>query len=206
VTLEEKLLLQIRTINAIDETQAECEARRKEEKREYWRHWKRLDRAKKRAEKGLPPVSEKPVSISQAKPWEAVGMSRATWYRNGKPSPETTASSHNTSSQTVGPVDPLVSSHSAEGRSEIETEPPALASNGGPSEPKASSPKAREAVRDDRQPRSNLKGASPSHRGRPVLVADRRWSEYREEKIEYACPEPGTVPIRRGGARADTAG
>lgn len=25
-------------------------------------------------------------SISRAKPWEALGMSRATWYRKGKPS------------------------------------------------------------------------------------------------------------------------
>lgn len=24
-------------------------------------------------------------SISRAKPWEAMGMSRATWYRKGKP-------------------------------------------------------------------------------------------------------------------------
>jgi hypothetical protein len=27
-------------------------------------------------------------SISHAKPWEAMGMSRATWYRKGKPEPE----------------------------------------------------------------------------------------------------------------------
>lgn len=26
-------------------------------------------------------------SISRAKPWEALGMSRATWYRKGKPEP-----------------------------------------------------------------------------------------------------------------------
>ena len=25
-------------------------------------------------------------SISRAKPWESLGMSRATWYRKGKPS------------------------------------------------------------------------------------------------------------------------
>lgn len=24
-------------------------------------------------------------SVSQSKPWEALGMSRATWYRKGKP-------------------------------------------------------------------------------------------------------------------------
>jgi transcriptional regulator with XRE-family HTH domain len=27
-------------------------------------------------------------SKSQSKPWEALGMSRATWYRKGKPEPE----------------------------------------------------------------------------------------------------------------------
>lgn len=27
-------------------------------------------------------------SKSQSKPWEAMGMSRATWYRKGKPEPE----------------------------------------------------------------------------------------------------------------------
>ena len=26
-------------------------------------------------------------SISRAKPWESLGMSRATWYRKGKPEP-----------------------------------------------------------------------------------------------------------------------
>jgi hypothetical protein len=217
VTLEEKLLLKIRTINAIDETRAECEARRKEEKREYWRHWKRIDRAKKRAEKGLPPVSEKPVSISQAKPWEALAMSRATWYRKGKPSHEMTGSSHNTSSQTVGPVDPLVSSHSAEGRSEIGTEPPALASNGGPSEPKASQPKACEAVRDEPQPQSHpSEGVSPSPRARPVLVAGRDVLQFnihrttRERLYAHAqneSPEPGPMPgkTRRCESRGDMA-
>lgn len=26
-------------------------------------------------------------SLSRSKPWEALGVSRATWYRQGKPSP-----------------------------------------------------------------------------------------------------------------------
>ena len=30
-------------------------------------------------------------SITRAKPWEALGMSRATWYRKGKPEPEKAA-------------------------------------------------------------------------------------------------------------------
>jgi predicted transcriptional regulator len=28
-------------------------------------------------------------SISRAKPWEAMGLSRRTWYRHGKPTPKT---------------------------------------------------------------------------------------------------------------------
>ena len=28
-------------------------------------------------------------SVSKSKPWEALGMSRATWYRKGKPEKET---------------------------------------------------------------------------------------------------------------------
>jgi predicted ArsR family transcriptional regulator len=31
-------------------------------------------------------------SLSRAKPWEALGMSRATWYRRGKPAPPLEAS------------------------------------------------------------------------------------------------------------------
>lgn len=30
-------------------------------------------------------------SLSKSKPWEALGMSRATWYRKGKPEPEEAA-------------------------------------------------------------------------------------------------------------------
>ncbi len=29
-------------------------------------------------------------SLMRAKPWEALGMSRATWYRKGKPAPPMT--------------------------------------------------------------------------------------------------------------------
>ena len=28
-------------------------------------------------------------ALTRSKPWEAVGMSRATWYRHGKPEPKT---------------------------------------------------------------------------------------------------------------------
>lgn len=43
-------------------------------------------------------------SLSRQKPWEALGMSRATWYRRGKPmppSPENPADSPSTSALSV---------------------------------------------------------------------------------------------------------
>ena len=36
----------------------------------------------------LPRAEYEANSISRSKPWEALGMSRATWYNKGKPSPE----------------------------------------------------------------------------------------------------------------------
>lgn len=33
----------------------------------------------------LPRAEYEANAISRAKPWEALGMSRATWYRRGKP-------------------------------------------------------------------------------------------------------------------------
>ena len=38
----------------------------------------------------LPREEYEANSISRAKPWEALGMSRATWYNKGKPSPDAT--------------------------------------------------------------------------------------------------------------------
>ena len=35
----------------------------------------------------IPRAEYEANSISRAKPWEAMGMSRATWYNKGKPEP-----------------------------------------------------------------------------------------------------------------------
>jgi hypothetical protein len=35
----------------------------------------------------VPRVEYEANSLARAKPWEALGMSRATWYRKGKPEP-----------------------------------------------------------------------------------------------------------------------
>lgn len=47
---------------------------------------------KRRAAGVVPRAEYEANSISKAKPWEAVGMSRAAWYRAGKPAAETTLS------------------------------------------------------------------------------------------------------------------
>lgn len=38
----------------------------------------------------LPREEYEANSISRAKPWESLGISRATWYRKGKPAPAET--------------------------------------------------------------------------------------------------------------------
>jgi transcription initiation factor TFIIIB Brf1 subunit/transcription initiation factor TFIIB len=37
----------------------------------------------------IPRAEYEANSISRAKPWEVMGISRATWYRHGKPTPKT---------------------------------------------------------------------------------------------------------------------
>jgi hypothetical protein len=37
----------------------------------------------------LPRTEYEANSLTRSKPWEALGMSRATWYRKGKPAPKT---------------------------------------------------------------------------------------------------------------------
>lgn len=36
----------------------------------------------------LPRAEYEANSISRAKPWDSMGISRRTWYRHGKPTPE----------------------------------------------------------------------------------------------------------------------
>jgi hypothetical protein len=93
VTWEWKQDLGIKTIAALD-TPADVIATRKESKRQRDRRY----RHDQRRRLGMTPQTE---SASRLKPWKAVGMSRAQWYRRGKPTPEcheTTLSSLNSSS------------------------------------------------------------------------------------------------------------
>lgn len=70
----ERTRLRITTIGAIDLTKAERKARRSKRDRERRREERRAQGAKPRAE-------YEGNSISRRKPWEASGISRATWYR-----------------------------------------------------------------------------------------------------------------------------
>lgn len=75
LTAEERDLLSIRTMEAIDEPKARREARRREEKRIR-------ERQRKRQSRGRKPRSEYEAgSLSKAQPWVEMGISRRTYYR-----------------------------------------------------------------------------------------------------------------------------
>jgi hypothetical protein len=80
LTEAERHHLRITTIGAIDVTKAERTKRRKQAKREFIA-------AARRANGAIPRAEYEAKSLSQTKPWEALGMSRASWYRAGKPNP-----------------------------------------------------------------------------------------------------------------------
>jgi hypothetical protein len=99
LTNAERQRLRIRTIGAVDKTKAERLAECKERKRKA----DRLRRQQRRRTTGARPRAEYEAnSLSRSKPWAALGMSRAAWYRAGKPTtpgetvatPETSASPH----------------------------------------------------------------------------------------------------------------
>lgn len=74
LTKEERKMLGITTIGAIDMGKAD----RTKKRREYQRNWK----AAKRREAGAKPRREYEAgSVEKLKPWLAEGISRRTWYR-----------------------------------------------------------------------------------------------------------------------------
>lgn len=89
VTMAERLALKLKTIGAADMTRAERERFMKKRKREMDR---KRDEQKRRAAGAKDRASFVAQSISTAKPWEALKMSRAKWYRLGKPTRETSPS------------------------------------------------------------------------------------------------------------------
>jgi hypothetical protein len=75
----ERQRLGITTIGAVDLDQAQRTKRRKEAKRQAMA-------AARRAKGATPRAEYEAKSVSRAKPWEALGISRRTWYRrHGEP-------------------------------------------------------------------------------------------------------------------------
>jgi hypothetical protein len=80
LTEDERRRLRITTIGAIDLTKAQRLARRRLHKRLCKEARRRHEGAKSRTE-------YEANSINRTKPWLALGMSRRSWYRAGKPTP-----------------------------------------------------------------------------------------------------------------------
>jgi hypothetical protein len=74
LTEAERRRLRITTIGAVDRTKAERIADRKRRKR-------LIERARRRARGVRPRAEYQRSSVSRAKPWLALGISRRTWYR-----------------------------------------------------------------------------------------------------------------------------
>jgi hypothetical protein len=72
--------LRITMIGAVDLSKAERLARRRQRARQR-------DAQRRRAKGAKSRDKYEAESISRMKPWEALGMSRRTWYRLGKPGP-----------------------------------------------------------------------------------------------------------------------
>lgn len=78
VTAAERTALALRTIGAIDMPKAERLAQAKQRRRDR-------DEARRRAQGAIPRAEYRAAAIARARPWTALGISRAKWYRLGKP-------------------------------------------------------------------------------------------------------------------------
>jgi len=84
----ERCTLDIRTIGAFDVPKAKRAKLQKEKRRQRDRNRKDEQR---RAAGALARADYLANSFSQARPWEAFGISRRTWERRGKPMPQAEA-------------------------------------------------------------------------------------------------------------------
>jgi len=117
VTMAERLALKLKTIGAADMTTGQRKKFMKTRKRDMDR---KRDEQKRRAAGAKDRASYVAQSLSTAKPWEALNMSRAKWYRLGKPTHETSPSrievigkSEEPVSQAQSPSSQPLRSHSA---------------------------------------------------------------------------------------------
>ncbi|ACI54940.1 conserved hypothetical protein [Rhizobium leguminosarum bv. trifolii WSM2304] len=88
VSYAERCALDIRTIGAFDVPKAKRAKLQKQKRRQRDRSRKEQQR---RAAGACPRADYLANSFSQARPWEAFGISRRTWERRGKPVPEAEA-------------------------------------------------------------------------------------------------------------------
>jgi hypothetical protein len=82
VTDDDRQRFSLGTIGAVDVPKAEREARRRERKRER-------DTARRRGRGAKPRAVYEANSVNRAKPWLALGISRATWFRRREKERET---------------------------------------------------------------------------------------------------------------------
>lgn len=104
LTMAQRTRLKITTIGAIDVKPADRPA--------WLRGHHRQRKETERRANGVKPRAEYLAgSISAEKPWVAQGMSRATWYRKGKPKRpgETSVADHKDRTRYAGPVSPDLS-------------------------------------------------------------------------------------------------
>jgi hypothetical protein len=80
LTDAERRRLGITTIGAVDVDRAERLAHRRDRARQF-------KERRRRTQGAMPRAEYEAKSLSRTKPWEALGMSRASWYRAGKPLP-----------------------------------------------------------------------------------------------------------------------
>jgi len=81
LTMERRTRLRITSIGAIDV--------RKEDRPAYLREHHRRRKEDERRANGVKPRTEYLAAVKAKEPWVALGISRATWYRRGKPGLET---------------------------------------------------------------------------------------------------------------------
>ncbi|PPD25002.1 MAG: hypothetical protein CTY30_00855 [Methylocystis sp.] len=95
----------------------------KEARAEAAKERDRARKAQKRREAGM---SKQAHSLSRIAPWKALGMSKATWYRRGKPGEttlsETTLSVHNKCGETTLSVHNIEDTANASARSALEAD------------------------------------------------------------------------------------
>lgn len=127
VTMAERLALKLKTIGAADMKKTTRTKFMKTRKREMDR---KRDEQKRRAAGAKDRASYVAQSISTAKPWEALNVSRAKWYRLGKPTHETSPSRIEVIGKSEAPVSRPIGKSEAPASLLVRSHPAARAARG----------------------------------------------------------------------------